>query len=104
MQATGSRIGSLMETFVGAILALVIAFAYSWIVTLVVLLALPLMLVAVSLSSKAVLYSAQSRKKKFEAAGSLSVDSIDHIRTVASLTIEDNFYEQYKVEVKKPYK
>ena len=87
-----------------AILTLVIAFAYSWIVTLVVLIALPLMLVVVSLSIKAVLYNAQSRKKKFEAAGRLSVDSINHIRTVASLTIEDNFYEQYKDEVKKPYK
>ena len=93
-----------METFVGAVLALVIAFTYSWIITFVVLLAIPIMLVFVSLSSKAVIYNAQSRKKKYEAAGRLAVDSVENIRTVASLTIEDNFYKQYWVEVKKPYR
>ena len=93
-----------METFVGAILALVIAFVYSWIITLVVLVALPIMLVFVSLSSKAVIYNAHSRKKRYEAAGRLAVDSVENIRTVASLTIEDNFYEQYRAEVKKPYR
>ena len=93
-----------METFVGAVLALVIAFVYSWIITLVVLVALPIMLLFVSLSSKAVIFNAQSRKKRFEQAGKLSVESIENIRTVASLAVEDNFFAQYKTEVKKPYR
>ena len=93
-----------METFVGAILALGIAFGYSWIITLVVLCTLPFMLVAGTLANKAVLSNAQSRKKDYEVAGKLAVDSVENVRTVASLTIEDNFFEKYKVEVKKPYR
>ena len=37
-------------------------------------------------------------------AGKLAVDSIDHIRTVASLTIEDKFSSLYTAEVTRPYK
>ena len=93
-----------METFVGAILALVIAFVYSWIITLVVLGTTPFLMIALSLSTKAVLFNAQSRKKNYEVAGRLAVDSIENVRTVASLTIEDGFFVKYKTEVKKPYR
>ena len=93
-----------METFVGAILALGIAFGYSWIITLVVLATLPFMVIAGALSTKAVLFNAQSRKKNYEVAGRLAVDSIENVRTVASLTIEDGFFVKYKTEVKKPYR
>ena len=103
-QATGNRIGSLMETFVGAVLALGIAFGYSWIITLVVLGTVPFLMVALTLSTKAVLFNAESRKKNYEVAGRLAVDSIENVRTVASLTIEDGFFGKYKIEVKKPYR
>ena len=104
LQATGNRIGSLIETFVGAILALGIAFGYSWIISLVVLGTVPFLFVALILSTKAVLFNAESRKKNYEVAGRLAVDSIENVRTVASLTIENGFYIKYKTEVKKPYR
>ena len=103
-QATGSRVGTLIETMVGALLALGIALAYSWLMTIVILLVVPLVMFAGALQLKALTTHASSNKKQLEKAGNISVDSIENIRTVASLTIEDNFYEQYKVEVKRPYR
>lgn len=85
-------------------LALGIAFGYSWIITLVVLGTIPFLGVALTLSTKAVLFNAESRKKNYEVAGRLAVDSIENVRTVASLTIEDGFFVKYKTEVKKPYR
>ena len=34
----------------------------------------------------------------------IAVDSIENIRTVAALGIEENFFRQYKESVKSPYK
>ena len=34
----------------------------------------------------------------------IAVDSIENIRTVAALGVEDNFFHQYKKSVKAPYK
>ena len=93
-----------METFVGLLLALVIALRYSWLMTLVILGVVPLVMIAGALQLKALTTHATSTKKKLEGAGKVAVDSLENIRTVASLTIESNFYEQYKAEVKKPYR
>ena len=72
--------------------------------TIVILVVVPLVMVAGALQLKALTSHATSNKKQLETAGKLAVDSIEHIRTVASLTIEENFYEQYRDEVRKPYK
>ena len=61
-------------------------------------------MIAGALQLKALTTHATSNKKKLEVAGKISVDSVENIRTVASLTIEENFYQQYKAEVKKPYR
>ena len=34
----------------------------------------------------------------------IAVDSIENIRTVAALGVEDNFFRQYKKNVEAPYK
>ena len=89
---------------VGALLALGIALYYSWLMTIVILAVVPLVMIAGALQLKALTTHASSNKKQLEKAGKLSVDSIENIRTVASLTIEDSFYDQYKDEVKRPYR
>ena len=62
------------------------------------------MMIAGALELQALTSNTSSNKKKLEVAGKIAVDSIENIRTVASLTVEDNFYKQYKAEVKKPYR
>ena len=34
----------------------------------------------------------------------IAVDSVDNIRTVASLGLEDTFFSNYTLEIKKPYR
>ena len=104
MQATGSRLGTLVEMCVGMLLALIIAFVYSWVLTLIILGVVPVMMVAGALQLKVFTGHATSSKKALENAGKVAVDSIENIRTVASLGVEDNFFGQYRALVRKPYK
>lgn len=103
LQATGSRVGSLVETFFIFIFILIIAFVYSWIITLVILGLVPLLFIAGALQFKVLHGTAAKNKKNVEEAGKIAVDSISNIRTVASLTIEENFFLQYKSHIKGPY-
>lgn len=68
-QATGSRLGALIEAFIGLLLALVIAFAYSWLLTLVILGTLPVILVAGALQVRALTGHTAANKKALEEAG-----------------------------------
>ena len=85
-------------------LVLVVAFVYSWVLTLVILGIVPLMMLAGLLQLKALAGHATNSKKALEGAGKVAVDSIENIRTVAALGIEDSFFNQYKGLVRKPYK
>lgn len=103
-QATGTRIGTLVETCIGLLLAIAIAFAYSWLITLVILGVVPLIIIAGAFQLRVFTNHASKTKKDLEMAGKLAVDSIDNIRTVASLAIEDKFGTKYTEEVTRPYK
>lgn len=103
-QATGSRLGTIVETLTGLVLVLVVAFIYSWVLTLVILGIVPLMMLAGLLQLKAVAGHATNSTKALESAGKVAVDSIENIRTVATLGIEESFFNQYKGLVRKPYK
>ena len=72
VQATGSRVGSLVETTVGLLLAIVIAFVYSWLMTLVVLGVVPVLIIAGSLKVKALSAKNASVKLALEEAGRVS--------------------------------
>lgn len=104
MQATGSRLGTVIEMVIGMVLALIIAFVYSWILTLIILGVVPIMMIAGALQLKVFTGHATTSKKSLETAGKVAVDSIENIRTVASLGLEENFYNQYSVLVHKPYR
>eukprot|EP00731_Ephydatia_muelleri_P002337 Em0001g2337a len=101
--ATGTRLGTLLESTFGLLLALIIAMSYSWTLTLVILGFLPIMVIAGGLRTKALTGHAVGYKKALENAGKLAVDSIQNIRTVASLSVERVFSDLYKAESKKPY-
>ena len=72
LQATGARLGTLVETFFGMIVAIVIAFIYSWVLTLLILAVVPIMIVAGFLEVKALSGHAASNKKALEDAGKVS--------------------------------
>ena len=85
-------------------MVLIIAFVYSWVLTLVILGIIPLMMVAGLLQVKALAGHAINSKKALENAGKVAVDSIESIRTIAALGIEDSFFEKYRGLIWKPYK
>lgn len=62
------------------------------------------MIIAGGINVRAATGRAARNKKHLETAGKIVVDSTEHIRTVASLTVEDNFYEQYRAQLDVPYK
>ena len=62
------------------------------------------MMFAGLLQLKAVAGHATNSTKALEGAGKVAVDSIENIRTVAALGIEESFFNQYKGLIRKPYK
>ena len=83
---------------------MIIALIYSWLLTLVILGVVPFLIVAGALELQAFTSQASKTKKNLETAGKLAVDSINNIRTVASLTVEDKFCSMYTAEVSTTHK
>ena len=72
IQATGSRLGTLIETMIGMLASLVIAFVYSWMLTLVLFGFVPIFIIAGFLQLRAITGHAGSSKKALEEAGKVS--------------------------------
>ena len=72
--------------------------------TIVILGVVPLIVIAGGLQLRIFTSHSAKTKKSLETAGKLAVDSIDNIRTVASLTIEDQFHTLYTAEVTHVFK
>ena len=68
-QATGTRLGTVIETMIGMIFAIVIAFAYTWLLSLVILGMVPIVLIAGALEVKALTGHTTRNKKALETAG-----------------------------------
>ena len=102
-KASGTSLGTLLETSFGLLLALIIAFVHSWISTIMILILVPVMMAAGLLQVKVLTGHAVGYKKALENAGKLAVDSIQNIHTVASLGIEESFAKSYETESRKPY-
>ncbi|KAL3831647.1 hypothetical protein ACJMK2_023375, partial [Sinanodonta woodiana] len=92
---TGSKLGNVLESVATIVVSLVIVFFSSWKLTLVVLAFLPLMVGVGLIHGKILQGSTKSDKKSLEEAGQIFSESVDNIRTVASLTREYTFMEKY---------
>ena len=103
-QATGLRLGTVLQTIAGIITALVIAFEAAWLLTLVLFACFPL-LVGVGYLQIRLLKGRSIRNKELTAeSGKTANEAIDNIRTVASLGIETKFYDIYNEQLKPPFK
>jgi ABC-type bacteriocin/lantibiotic exporter with double-glycine peptidase domain len=97
--ATGTRFGTLLEAGVAALVSVVLAFIYSWMLTLVLVVFVPIMMVAGFIRITATSGTAKRNKESLEQAGGIALDAISNIRTVKSLGIELKFYDNYSIEV-----
>ncbi|XP_044860298.1 ATP-dependent translocase ABCB1-like [Mauremys mutica] len=102
--ATGSRLGLFTKTASTLLSAIIIAFVYDWQLTLLILACIPFIIAASAIRLSSVAGRASKDQKAFEEAGRTSVEAVENIRTVASLTSEDAFYEKYNASLNGPYR
>ena len=103
-QATGSQLSTLIETFFAVVAAIIIAFAYSWVMTFFMICVVPLLVFGTTVQSRVLSRNIVRNKAALERAGKVAVDSIDNIRTVAGLGAEENFSKQYSERITTVYK
>ncbi|XP_065609379.1 ATP-binding cassette sub-family B member 5 [Cyrtonyx montezumae] len=102
--ATGSRLGLMTMTVFTLLTAIIIAFVYGWQLTLLILACIPFVIAANAANVSSVSGHAAKDQKALEEAGRVSTESVENIRTVASLTREEAFYEKYITSLNGPYR
>ena len=88
---------------VGFITAITIAFASSWELTFVLVLCFPLLGAFTYLELRLLAGRTAKNKKKLEESGKTAVESIDNVRTVVSLGIEDKLVAKYNDLLQYPF-
>ncbi|XP_023932082.1 multidrug resistance protein 1A isoform X3 [Lingula anatina] len=102
--ATGARLGTIIQSIANMGTAIIIAFVFSWEMTLLIIAFLPFIAVGGMLEMR-LMYGATIRDKEaLENAGKTAVEAIENMRTVASLTKEEKFYQLYKEKLDAPFK
>nr|XP_040221248.2 multidrug resistance protein homolog 49 [Anopheles coluzzii]XP_040221249.2 multidrug resistance protein homolog 49 [Anopheles coluzzii] len=99
--ATGTRIGSLLQAASTICIGVGISFFYSWNLTLVSIVAIPVTLASITLESRYSQTSSLKEKQSQEGATKLAVEAISNIRTVASLGQEKHVLQRYGEETVK---
>ncbi|XP_078519788.1 ATP-dependent translocase ABCB1-like isoform X2 [Lissotriton helveticus] len=102
--AIGDRLFIFSLTTSTLLTAFIISFVCGWQLTLLILACTPFMVGAFVIKSKSLSGHASENQAALEEAGMISTEAVENIRTVASLTREDTFYERYAASLKKPYR
>lgn len=97
--ATGTRVGAVLQAASTLIIGIGISMYYTWKMTLVSVVSIPLVLAAVFFEARVMSGEGMQEKKKMEAATRIAVEAITNIRTVASLNKEELFFSKYCVEL-----
>ncbi|XP_014458531.1 ATP-dependent translocase ABCB1 isoform X1 [Alligator mississippiensis] len=102
--ATGSRLGLSTMTVCTLLTAIIIAFVYGWQLTLLILACIPFVIATNAVRISSVSGHASKDQKALEEAGRISTEAVENIRTVASLTREEAFFEKYNASLNGPYR
>ncbi|XP_050450090.1 multidrug resistance protein homolog 49 isoform X4 [Cataglyphis hispanica] len=97
--ATGTRVGAMLQAFSTLVIGIGLSMYYTWKMTLVSVVSIPLVLGAVFFEARVMGGQGMQEKKKMEAATRIAVEAISNIRTVASLNKEERFFNRYCVEL-----
>uniref|UniRef100_A0A673XDA5 ATP-binding cassette, sub-family B (MDR/TAP), member 11a n=1 Tax=Salmo trutta TaxID=8032 RepID=A0A673XDA5_SALTR len=102
--ATGSQIGMIVNSLTNIGASFIIAFSFSWKLSLVVICFLPLIGLSGVFQAKMLTGFANEDKKAMEAAGQVSSEALANIRTIAGLCKESTFVDTYEQQLEAPYK
>ena len=103
LQATGLRLGILLQTIFGLLAAILIAFTASWELTLVLMFCFPVLGTFSFLQIRLLAGRTAKNKKKLEESGKTAVESIENVRTIASLGIQKSLVEKYEGLLQYPF-
>ncbi|KAG8559742.1 hypothetical protein GDO81_017435 [Engystomops pustulosus] len=101
--ATGSQIGMIVNSLTNIGVALIIAFYFSWKLSLVILCFLPFLALSGALQAKMLTGFANQDKHAMESAGRISSEALGNIRTIAGIAKEKRFVEMYEEQLEAPY-
>ncbi|XP_075036809.1 bile salt export pump-like [Mixophyes fleayi] len=102
--ATGSQIGMIVNSVTNIGVALIIAFYFSWKLSLVIMCFLPFLALSGALQAKMLTGFANQDKHAMEAAGRISSEALGNIRTIAGIAKEKKFIELYEEQLEEPYR
>lgn len=97
--ATGSRLGSIVQAGATIIIGIVVSLFYSWKMTLVACITIPVVLLGIVMEARLVEKSNVKEKNAIENATRIAVEAISNIRTVASLGQESHILTRYSKEI-----
>ena len=102
-QATGLRLGTVLQTISGILAALIIALEASWLLTLLLFCVFPFF-VLLGIAQIKLLQGRSNKNKQLAGESSKTGnEAIDNIRTVASLGIEEDFLCIYQEQLRPPF-
>ncbi|KAG8432402.1 hypothetical protein GDO86_016881 [Hymenochirus boettgeri] len=102
--ATGSQIGMIVSSLTNIGVSIIIAFYYSWKLSLVITCFLPFLALSGAFQAKMLTGFANQDKHAMEAAGRISSEALGNIRTIAGIAKEQRFVEMYEKQLETPYK
>ncbi|XP_028674145.1 ATP-dependent translocase ABCB1 isoform X2 [Erpetoichthys calabaricus] len=102
--AGGSRLALGIQSICTLLLAVIIAFVFSWQLTLLILACIPFLVGASLVRMKSVAGHASKDQNALEASGKISTETVENIRTVVSLTREEIFFNMYCKSLRGPYR
>uniref|UniRef100_A0A8C4V9Z7 Bile salt export pump n=1 Tax=Falco tinnunculus TaxID=100819 RepID=A0A8C4V9Z7_FALTI len=94
--ATGSQIGMIVNSFTNIGVAIIIAFYFSWKLSLVILCFMPFLALSGAVQAKMLTGFASQDKKALEATGRISSEALSNIRTVAGIGKENMFINNFE--------
>ncbi|CAK6965537.1 bile salt export pump-like [Scomber scombrus] len=101
--ATGSQIGMIVNSMTNIGVAILMSFYFSWKLTLLILCFLPFIALSGGFQAKMLTGFAKQDKQAMEAAGQISGEALNNIRTIAGLGKERSFVDMYYAQLDAPY-
>ncbi|XP_067349779.1 bile salt export pump isoform X2 [Channa argus] len=101
--ATGSQIGMIVNSLSNIGVAIIMSFYFSWKLTLLILCFLPFIALSGGFQARMLTGFAKQDKQAMEAAGRISGEALNNIRTIAGLGKERSFVDMYEVHLEAPY-
>uniref|UniRef100_A0A669QP59 Bile salt export pump n=1 Tax=Phasianus colchicus TaxID=9054 RepID=A0A669QP59_PHACC len=97
-------IGMIVNSFTNIGVAIIIAFYFSWKLSLVIMCFLPFLALSGAVQAKMLTGFAAQDKKALEATGQISSEALSNIRTVAGIGKEKKFIDAFEKNLDMPYR